>query len=468
MKLHVERALLPGGWARDVLIDIDDAGRIASVTPGTVPFSRGAERSAMQEKGTVPGFMVPGMGNVHSHAFQRAMAGMAEARTHASDSFWTWRELMYRFAGRITAEQIGDIAAHLYVEMLKAGFTAVAEFHYLHRDVGGAAYADPAEASHRLIAAAGEAGIAITHLPVLYAHGGFGAQPTHAGQARFVLSAGEYEELLHRLDDAYGEARDVRLGAAFHSLRAVDPGLIDATLSALDGLDANAPIHIHIAEQRKEVEDCLAWCGQRPVQWLLDHAPVDERWCLVHATHLDAHEIARLARSGAVAGLCPTTEANLGDGIFPAGEYLGPGNEGRFGIGTDSHVSTSACEELRLLEYGQRLAHGRRAALATDAQPSPGQRLYIEAAAGGARALGLEAGRIAPGCRADLVVLDPEHPALWNKDETHILDAWIFAGEARCVRDVMVGGRWRVKDGHHAGEAALAARFRAAQAALAA
>lgn len=457
MKLLAAHAWLPDGWADDVLIEIDGRGRIAAATPkaGT---SQGFER--------IEGFVVPGLANVHSHAFQRAMAGLTEARTARTDSFWTWRDLMYRFAARITPEQVHDIAAHLYVEMLKGGYTAVGEFHYLHHDAGGERYADRGEMSHRLIAAAAEAGIAIAHLPVLYAHAGFGGQPASEGQARFTMGTEEYGALLRALHDRYWRAPDVRIGAAFHSLRAVDPAMIRDTLAALERIDASAPVHIHVAEQRDEVEECVAWSGLRPVRWLLENAPVGPRWCLVHATHLDAGEIADLAASGAIAGLCPTTEANLGDGIFPATKYLARKTPGRFGIGSDSHVTVSVAEELRLLEYGQRLTARRRAVLATARQRSPAERLHREAAAGGAQALGFEGGRLAAGARADLVVLDPESPPLWNKSPAQALDAWIFAGGNECVRDVMVGGAWRIRERRHPREAELASRFRAAQAAL--
>jgi formimidoylglutamate deiminase len=456
MKLLAAHALLPEGWASDVLVEIDGRGRIAAVN--AKPAETGIER--------IEGFVIPGMANLHSHAFQRAMAGFNEARTHRTDSFWTWRDVMYRFAARITPEQVHDVAAHLYVEMLKGGFTAVGEFHYLHHDAGGVRFADRGETSHRLIAAAAEAGIAIAHLPVLYAFAGFGGQPPLEDQARFVMAGDEYAALLRALHERYWRAPDVRIGAAFHSLRAVDPALVRDTLAALDRIDDSAPIHIHVAEQRQEVDECIAWSGQRPVEWLLEHARVGPRWCLVHATHLDAREISLLAASGAVAGLCPTTEANLGDGVFPAVKYLGGAPAGRFGIGSDSHVTVSAADELRILEYGQRLTARRRAVLATKARPSPGERLYLDAASGGAAALGFEGGRIAAGCRADLVVLDPESPALWNKAPANALDAWIFAGGADCVRDVMVGGSWRIRDRRHPREAELAVRFRAAQAAL--
>lgn len=457
MNLVAAHALLPTGWARDVGIHIEPSGMITSIATGA-PAPEGAER--------LEGFVVPGMPNLHSHAFQRAMAGFTEARTHPTDTFWTWRAAMYAFAARITPEQLQHVAEWAYVEMLKAGFTSVAEFHYLHRDLRARPYADPAETSHRVVAAARDAGIALTLLPVLYLHGGFGGRPPDPAQERFVQSVDEFAALVRSLGARHAMTHGVRLGAAFHSLRAVDPHALRATLGMLDEVDPAAPIHIHVAEQANEVADCIAWSGRRPVEWLLDNAPVDARWCLVHATHADARELRRLAASGATAGLCPTTEANLGDGIFAASDYLAGAAPGRFGIGSDSHVTLSIVEELRLLEYAQRLALRRRAALASEAQPSPGERLYVEAAAGGAQALGISAGRLASGYRADLVVLDPGHPAFWNKTPEQALDAWIFTGDSRCVRDVMVGGAWRVRDRHHPLEEAAADRFRAAQAAL--
>lgn len=455
MNLLVEHALLPEGWARDVRITVSADGNITAVVPGTLPEA-GVERIA--------GFVVPGMPNLHSHAFQRAMAGFTEARTHPTDSFWTWRATMYGFAARMTPQHMQAIAEHAYIEMLKAGFTSVAEFHYIHHDERGKPYADRAEMSHRLLAAAVDAGIAITHLPVLYTSGGFGGRAPEPAQARFVQSPADFARLVESLEQSHGAARDVRIGIAFHSLRAVEGHEIGATLDAMRRLDDTAPVHIHVAEQLNEVADCIAWSGRRPVEWLLDNAPVDARWCLVHATHMEPRESRRLAQRGAVAGICPTTEANLGDGVFGAAEYLGAG--GRFGIGSDSHVSLAAAEELRLLEYGQRLVSHRRAVLANEREASPGQRLFVDAADGGAQALGIEAGAIANGRRADLVVLDADHPVLWNKQPGQVLDAWIFAGDTRCVRDVMVGGAWRVRDRRHPREVEAARRFRTAQAAL--
>lgn len=455
MRLHAAHARLAEGWARDVAIEIDDAGRIASLARDA-PRDPGAER--------VEGFVVPGMPNLHSHAFQRAMAGLAERRTDRTDSFWTWRELMYRFAAAIAPEHMHDLAAWVYVEMLKAGYTSVAEFHYVHHDCDGRPFPDPGEMSHRVIAAARAAGIAITHLPVLYRYSGFGGKAPLPAQARFIHSTDAYIGLLEALHSRHRGDPDVRIGLAFHSLRAVDAGAIRDALAAIDRIDPTAPIHIHIAEQRKEVVDCISWSGQRPVEWLFAHARPDARWCLVHATHLDDDESRAIAASGAIAGVCPTTEANLGDGIFPASEYLARG--GLFGVGSDSHVEVSAAAELRMMEYGQRLSLGRRSVLAMDEQASPGERLYAAAAAGGAQALGIDAGRIAQGARADLVVLDPEHPVMWNKQPGQVLDAWIFAGDATCVRDVMVGGVWRIRDRRHAREEEIARRYRLAQAAL--
>lgn len=454
MKLHAAAAFLPEGWRRDVAIDVGADGRIASVAAGASPGGR--ER--------LEGFVVPGMPNLHSHAFQRAMAGLTEARTREDDSFWTWRETMYRFAGRITPEGMEDVATWCYVEMLKAGYTSVGEFHYIHHDVGGRPFVDPAEISLRIFSAARTAGIALTHLPVLYTHGGFGEKPAAPAQSRFLNDARSFARLLEACRARAKGHPDVRVGCAFHSLRAVDAGMMHDVLAALEGADPKAPIHIHVAEQVREVEECVAWSGERPVRWLLGHMPVDARWCLVHATHMDASEMRDVAARGAVAGLCPTTEANLGDGIFPGIAFGAAG--GRFGIGSDSHVTLDAAGELRLLEYGQRLASNRRAAMATASEPSPGTVMYRAAASGGARALGVEAGRIAAGARADLVVLSRDHRAFWNQPLEGVLDAWIFAGDASCVRDVMVGGAWRIREGRHGDEDSLAARFRAAQARL--
>jgi len=366
---------------------------------------------------------------------------------------------MYGFVGRLTPGQVEAIAGQLYVEMLKAGYTAVGEFHYLHHNADGRPYADPAEMSERIVRAARATGIGLTLLPVLYACGGFGGRPAGPGQRRFLHDLDGFLALVCGLIERHGRDPQLRVGIAPHSLRAVTPELLAGAVAGLAGIDAAAPVHIHVAEQTEEVEECIAWSGQRPVEWLLDHAPVGAHWCLVHATHMTEAETGRLAASGAVAGLCPTTEANLGDGLFPAREYLRRG--GAIGIGSDSHVSVSPVEELRWLEYGQRLVHRRRNLLA-----GSGAALYRAALVGGAWALGRPVGKLAAGCRADLVVLDAERPTLVGKSGDTLLDALVFAGNDNLVRDVMVGGRWLVEDGHHVAEHAVLARYRAALAEL--
>ena len=456
-RLLAERALLPEGWAKDVLFEIAVDGSLAAVTPdaGAQPAARHALRAA--------GPVLPGMPNLHSHAFQRAMAGLTERAGQGGaageDSFWTWRSVMYGFVEKLSPGQVEAIAGQLYVEMIKAGYTAVGEFHYLHHDQEGRAYADPAEMSERILAAANHAGIGITHLPVLYAQGGFGGQPPKPGQRRFLHSVDAYLALIQELMRRHRANPQVRIGIAPHSLRAVTPEMLTRAVAGLDAMDGAAPIHIHIAEQILEVEDCIAWSGRRPVDWLMGHLPVGPRWCLVHATHMTEAETRALAISGAVAGLCPTTEANLGDGFFPAIAYQRLG--GAFGIGSDSHISVSPVEELRWLEYGQRLLERRRNRL-TGRTGSVGADLYRAALEGGARAMARPVGRLAPGHRADLIVLDADHPLLYGRQDDTLIDALVFAGNTNPVRDVMIGGRWVVEAGHHFAEEAVLARFRGA------
>jgi len=462
--LFAESALLPDGWASDVLFEIASDGSIAAL----LPDAAGHPEAAYAHR--VAGPVLPGMPNLHSHAFQRAMAGLTEQRGQAGsageDSFWTWRQVMYGFVGQLTPDQVQAIAAQLYVEMLKAGYTAVGEFHYLHHDPEGRPYADFAELSERIITAAQVTGIGLTHLPVLYGYGGFGGQPAGTGQRRFLHDANGFLRLINRLLQRHDGNPQVRIGMAPHSLRAVTAEMLKETLHGLDEFDDEAPIHIHIAEQVKEVEDCRAWSHQRPVEWLLNNQAVNGRWCLVHATHMTEGETARLARTGAVVGLCPTTEGNLGDGFFQAPEFLR--QRGVFGIGSDSHISVSPVEELRWLEYGQRLLYRRRNMLAVNgnASPSVGAALYRAAVAGGAQALGRPIGQLAPGHRADLVVVDTEKPALLGKAGDVLLDAMVFAGNENPVRDVMVGGKWLVTEGHHVAEHAVLARYRATLAQL--
>lgn len=449
-----ESALLPTGWATDVRLEVDESGNLAAVTPGGQ--AAGAERLA--------GVAVPGMADVHSHAFQRAMAGLAERAGPEGDNFWSWREIMYRFLARLGPPDIEAIATQLYVELLKHGYTAVGEFHYLHNDPKGEPYENAGELAERIVEAAGSAGVGLTLLPVLYQTGDFGGAPTTEGQRRFRLATDEFLKLVHHLHHRHRRDAQVRIGIAPHSLRAVPPEALKAALDGFAGMDRTAPIHIHAAEQTREVEACVAWSGQRPVEWLLSQAPVDARWCLVHCTHMTPAEITALAASGAVAGLCPTTEANLGDGLFPLPAYLSA--DGRFGIGTDSNVATSPVEELRWLEYGQRLTTRARNLAETQIGASTGARLYKTALTGGAQALGRPIGALAAGMRADLVVLDPEHPALAGRSGDVLLDSWIFSGNTTPVRDVMVGGQWVVRDHHHSHEEQAAEDYRRAVARL--
>lgn len=439
-----ERALLPNGWANDVRLEVDAAGVLTHVQAGS--HADGAER--------LGGPLLPGMPNLHSHAFQRAMAGLAEVAGNPNDSFWTWRDLMYRLVGKISPDQLGIIARQLYIEMLKAGYTSVAEFHYVHHDTDGAPYADPAELALRISQAASAAGIGLTLLPVLYSHSGFGGQAPNDGQRRFINSTENYLSLQSRLQPLLAGRPNQALGLCFHSLRAVTPGQIHEVLAASD---RDCPVHIHIAEQQKEVDDCLSWSGARPLQWLYENVEVDQRWCLVHATHADAREVSLMSRSRAIAGLCLTTEANLGDGIFPAVDFLAQG--GRLGIGSDSHVSLSVVEELRWLEYGQRLRDQRRNRLYRPDQPMVGRTLFDGALEGGAQALGQPVGTLDVGKRADWLVLDGNDPYLATASGDGILNRWLFAGGDRQVRDVMVGGQWVVRDGHHAEEEESARAF---------
>ena len=460
--LFADHALLPDGWAREVLLAWDDAGALTSVT---------ANATARADTMRANGPLLPGMPNLHSHAFQRAFAGLSEYRSSSrpsssglsdsADSFWTWRELMYRFARDISPDQLEAIATQLYIEMLRAGYTAVCEFHYLHHAPDGQRYADPAEMSMRLLAAAQRAGIGITLLPVLYQDAGFGGQPPRADQRRYLNRTDALLDIAQRI-----HAQGVRVGVAPHSLRAVGPQALSEIVAGLHAIDARAPVHIHIAEQQQEVDDCVAWSGRRPVEWLLANAPVDARWCLVHATHMSDAERHALAANGAVAGLCPTTEANLGDGVFPADEYVAAG--GAWGIGSDSHVSVDAAEELRLLEYTQRLAKQRRNVLASDAIGANSKRqvadhLWLGAVAGGAQASGRAIRGLTVGQQADFVVLDGSG-VLAGLAPSGALASHVFANQGRsAVRDVFVAGNQRIRDGEHALQRAACERFVAAR-----
>lgn len=442
-QLFAPSALLPTGWARDVLLAWDASGRLTRVATGVAPPSVDVPRA--------PGPVLPGMPNLHSHAFQRAFTGLTEYRAESQDSFWSWRKLMYRFAARITPEQLEAIATWLYVEMLEAGYTSVCEFHYVHHDQDGRPYADDATLSFALLRAAQATGIALTLLPALYQSSSFGNKPPRADQARFIRSTDNLLSLLERLAPA-ARRQGAILGLAPHSLRAVPPDSLRVAVQGMTALDPKAPIHIHIAEQTQEVEDCVAWSGQRPVTWLLDHAPVDGRWCLVHATHMTPEEYAGAARTGAVAGICPTTEANLGDGIFDMS--LWQAHDGAWGLGSDSHTCVNAAEELLMLEYSQRLARRQRNVLASARHPHVATAMTLAAVAGGTRASGRGTERpagLAVGRPADLVALDASHLALAGLSAEDMLSAHVFGSHrTSAVHSLWAGGVQRVAAGRHA------------------
>ncbi len=443
MILFAETALLPEGWASDVRIRVDQ-GRIVEVTTG-VP-------------GPGHGVILPAPVNLHSHTFQRAMAGMTEARTAGQDSFWTWRALMYRFLERLSPEDVQAIAAQAMVEMAESGFASVCEFHYLHHPAGGGTYADPAEMSARIVAAAAETGLGLTHLPVIYEQGGVDGRALAGGQLRFGSSSEVYARVLEGARRALAALPDAVLGVAPHSLRAVSQG----TLGRVAGMVPEGPVHIHIAEQVAEVAEVEAAWGARPVQWAVANLALGPRWCMIHATQMTPGEVATLAATGAVAGLCPITEANLGDGIFDGPGWLASG--GAFGVGTDSNVRISLAEELRLLEYSQRL-QGRARAVMASQDRSTGRLLWDSAAQGGAQAAGRASGRaagaIAVGNWADLLALDTGDLRLEGMQGDSLLDAFLFAGRDGLVTDLWSAGRHIVQGGRHIAREATESRFRA-------
>ena len=447
---RADSALLPDGIARNVRLAIE-GGRLTRVEPGAPESGKEAR---------IAGLVLPGMANVHSHAFQRAMAGLAEWDAGGSDNFWSWREAMYCFAEGLDPESQRAIARFLYIEMLKAGYTSVGEFHYLHNKPDGHAYAPPPAMADAIAEAAAESGIALVFLPTLYMQGGCDGRPLSARQRRFGRTV---DELLAIRESLRGKPGVTSIGLALHSLRAVPA---NAMRDAIAGVEKNSVIHIHAAEQVGEIAESITAFGKRPVEFLLDNFAVDEKWCLVHSTHMTPDETLRLAKSGAAAGLCPTTEANLGDGLFPLTDFLEAG--GQIAIGGDSHVGVDPAAELRLMDYVQRLALRRRNVTATLKESHTAHRLWTAAAAGGARALGLEAGVIRAGGRADLVAIDGEHPSFAGRDPAQTLDTYVFIGARSAVRDVMVGGNWVVKDRHHALEEKATSEWREALASFSA
>jgi formimidoylglutamate deiminase len=449
MKLYAENILLNDGWASKQTITIEQ-GVITAIDAGMID---GAE--------IAKGAVIPGMVNCHSHAFQRAFAGFSEQGSEGQDSFWTWRKIMYQFLAQLTEIDAKNIAKQLYIEMLKMGYTRVAEFHYLHHDIDGSNYshnsAELATMAQAIFEAAQESGIGLTLLPVLYQHSGFGEQPPTDGQKRFINSTEQFNKLVSDSFSLSKQFSNTNVGIAPHSLRAVDKKSLISAVKHVRGLDNQAPIHIHISEQQKEVDDCLNHYGKRPVQWLLDNIELDKHWCLIHATHLDESERKGIIAKEAIAGICPTTEANLGDGIFPTTEFLA--ENGTIAIGSDSHISVNPIEELRWLEYAQRLTRQQRAILATTEQASVGQNLWQRAAIGGAQSTNSNTGSLAIGKQADLLVLDHNKTKLFANASQHLLDSVIFASQQNPVNDVMVNGVWQIKNQQHEAQAETSENF---------
>jgi formimidoylglutamate deiminase len=431
-------------WRDDVVMEVDPDGIIIGIEPGI-------EDTADEH---INGVVIPGMPNAHSHSFQRLIAGLTGPRGNHQDSFWSWREAMYQCAGGISPGQFADVAAWVFVEMLKAGFTTCVEFHYIHHQPDGRPYDNLAEMSERLFEAAGNSGIAMTLLPVLYNSAGFG-QTRHAiEQRRFVNTPDRYLQLLVECQEMMASHPLMALGLAPHSLRAVPGSILNEVLQAWP--DHECPIHIHIAEQPAEVESCLAHLGARPVEWLLDQFPVNERWSLVHATHLSDDELQSAADRCVIAGLCPTTEADLGDGIFRTADWLRAG--GQFSIGSDSNVRVSVTEELRLLEYNERLGSGKRNIL-TGSDSTCGRFLYQHAARAGGMASGQPVGILELGYRADMLELDRKHVLVTGREADVALDSWVFAGDRSMINSVWVAAQRQVHQGHHARDEEFRAKF---------
>lgn len=427
-------AYLPTGWQQNVLIEIDDNGFISQITPN----------DAGEQCQKLTGAILPGMPNLHSHAFQRAMAGLGEQRLNPHDSFWSWREQMYQVALQISPQQLYVIAKSLYMEMLEGGFTSVAEFHYLHHDANGKPYAGNDEMADAISRAAADAGIGLTLLPTLYSYSDFAMAPASTTQRRFIQTTEQYLAQLERLKKLISTRANQRLGGCFHSLRACTPEQINEVVATLP---SDWPLHLHLSEQVKEVNRCLEVHQCTPLDWLSRSVEINSRWCMIHATHITDSELELLAKSKAVAGLCPLTEASLGDGLYEVDSFLSQG--GRIGIGSDSHISVDIAEELRMLEYGQRLKHQQRNFLASEQYPSTAERLLVESYQGGAQALAQPIGQLAKGQRADFIELDMSDPYLATVSTEHLLDSWVFAHYKNAIQSVMVAGKWQVKEHHH-------------------
>lgn len=443
--IFAKQAKISTGWAANVRL-ATTGGCITAIDADQVP----------SPTDTVVDTLLPAIGNLHSHSFQRAMAGMTEYRRAGKDSFWTWRDLMYRFTASLTPDQVEAIAAFVFLEMQEAGYASVGEFHYLHHQPGGAPYDDLGELSSRIVAAAATTGIGLTHLPVLYTYGGAGLASLEPGQARFGNTVDRFNDLVARAQGTVAELpADCHVGIAPHSLRATSPDDLKSVLQAR----TSGPVHIHIAEQPKEVADIENWLGARPVEWLLANANVNTEWCLIHATQMTDQETRDMAKSGVVAGLCPITEANLGDGPFNGPAYLNAG--GAFGVGSDSNVLISLTEELRTLEYSQRLRDIARNVMGVG-EGSIGETLYLGAARGGAQALGRGTGEISVGGLADLVAIDSAAPSLCALGQDQLLDGLVFAAKDKVVTDVWSAGRHSVQSGRHVKRDEITAAYRIA------
>ncbi|MGL4974425.1 MAG: formimidoylglutamate deiminase [Bosea sp. (in: a-proteobacteria)] len=443
-RLFFDHALLPNGWARNASVDVA-GGVIAAIEIG----------ARKEDREHLSGIAIPAMPNLHSHAFQRAMAGLTEFSGPSVDSFWSWRSLMYRFVGAFTPEDCEAVAAYAFMEMLEGGFSAVAEFHYLHHQPDGQPYANLAEMAERIAAAANQSGIGLTLLPVQYQYGGFGNAAPVAGQRRFLNDPQRFLKLVDASRVAISAMPGSQIGIAPHSLRAVSPVGLREVLAATPA----GPVHIHVAEQVQEVRDCLSETGQRPLEWLLANHAVDRRWCLIHATQMTASETRALARSGAVAGLCPLTEASLGDGIFDGQRHLAA--SGAFGVGSDSNIEISAPAELKQYEYSQRLKVRARNVM-SKTSISTGHHLWQQACAGGAQALGQEMGALRVGARADIVLLDHNHPDMICREGDAWLDTFVFVTGKSAIRAVIAAGETIVEDGRHVRRPAIEAVWRRA------
>lgn len=445
--IWANQALLPNGWANNVRVIIDETGKIKSAE------ILGSEESPRSNDEQV-GILLPSPANVHSHAFQRAMAGLTEQRgPDPKDTFWTWRQLMFRFLDQLTPDDVEAITAYVQMEMLEAGYATNVEFHYLHHQPGGAPYENVAEMANRVASAAAQTGIGLTLLPVHYQYGGCDQRELGPGQIRFGTDLKGYEKLWAESKSALNNLPDdAAIGVAPHSLRAIGKRSLPNLLEIAQG----RPFHMHLAEQIAEVEEVKEAWGSRPVEWLLGNANVDRNWCLIHCTQMQPHETERLAASGAIAGLCPITESNLGDGIFDGIRWMDAG--GKIAIGSDSNIRISLSEEIRTLDYSQRLRDNSRAAFATS-DKSTGRRIFDAICEGGAQAAGRHCGSITEGAWADIMGLDETNVDLIGHSGDTILDAYIFAGDDRMVKDVWSAGRKMVSDHTHVNRSSISNRY---------